>query len=253
LKRAAFCFSAAAFFLVVGFGAGAAPRQSAPCRHVSFEAAMFLVCGFDARKQDLKLFWTARNGEPLRGFAALEQSLGGGARRLRFAMNAGMYAPDFRPVGLYVENGVARHSINLRDGDGNFALKPNGVFWIDRLGGAHVETSDTFVARRRSALWATQSGPMLVVNGMLHPKIAADGPSRNIRNGVGIRDADTAFFVISESEVSFGRIARFFLTILHCSNALYFDGAISSLWAPALNREDRAHELGPMVAVFNRR
>ncbi|HEX4292827.1 MAG TPA: phosphodiester glycosidase family protein [Rhizomicrobium sp.] len=218
---------------------------------MTFEGSAFTVCAFDARTQDMRLFWAGRDGAPLRSFAALGQ--GGRAARLRFAMNAGMYAPDFQPVGLYVENGAILHPVNTQNGDGNFALKPNGVFWAGAQGDVHVETTEAFVANHRRAIWATQSGPMLVINGTLHPKIAVDGPSRNIRNGVGVGDARTAYFVISDDAVSFGRMARFFQTQLHCANALYFDGTISSVWVPALNRQDHAYELGPMVAVFDRK
>ncbi len=224
-----------------------------PCRALVFEGSRFTICSFDARTQDVRLFRAGRDGAALRGFAALEQELGSRAARLRFAMNAGMFAPDFRPVGLYVENGVTLHPVNRADGDGNFTLKPNGVFWAGAQGDVHVETTDAFVAGHRKTVWATQSGPMLVIGGVLHPKIAVDGPSRNIRNGVGVRDAGTAYFVISEDVVSFGRMARLFQTQLHCADALYFDGTISSIWVPALKRQDSAYALGPMVAVFDRK
>lgn len=90
---------------------------------------------------------------------------------------------------------------------------------------------------------------MLVINGAVHPRFATDGESRYIRNGVGVRDPHTAYFVISRDPISFGRFARFFRDGLGCNDALFLDGHVSSLWAPQLNREDRAALLGSMVVV----
>lgn len=101
--------------------------------------------------------------------------------------------------------------------------------------------------------FATQSGPMLVVDGKIHPKISTDGPSQKIRNGVGVRDdGRTAVFVISERPVTFGAFARLFKDDLGCRNALFLDGSVSSLYAPNLNRSDLSRPLGPMVGAVAR-
>jgi uncharacterized protein YigE (DUF2233 family) len=168
-------------------------------------------------------------------------------------MNAGMYDEEGRPIGLHVEQGRQLRRVNLRDGPGNFHLKPNGVFAVDEEGRVSVLPSDAF-ARRPPAkvMWASQSGPMLVVAGRLHPRFDADGESRLRRNGVGVANPDTAFFVISDDAVSFGRFARFFRDVLGCPNALFLDGSVSSLWDPAAGRRDDRTDLGPMAMVFRR-
>ena len=97
---------------------------------------------------------------------------------------------------------------------------------------------------------ATQSGPMLVINGKLHPAFDHDGTSRHIRNGVGIAPDGKARFVIGEDPVSLGKFARFFRDRLQCRNALFFDGAVSALWDPANHRRDVTVPLGPLVVVF---
>ena len=74
----------------------------------------------------------------------------------------------------------------------------------------------------------------------------------HVRNGVGVADPHTAWFVISEGAVSFGRFARFFLDVLDCPDALYLDGGVSSLWDPGAGRQDPYSSLGPMIAVFRR-
>ena len=58
--------------------------------------------------------------------------------------------------------------------------------------------------------YASQSGPMLVIDGAIHPKFSEDGQSRNRRNGVGAVDDHTLVFVISESDVNFHSFARLF-------------------------------------------
>jgi len=168
-------------------------------------------------------------------------------------MNAGMYDEEGRPIGLYVEQGERQRRINLRNGPGNFHMKPNGVFSVDEEGRVFVTESGAFARRPPPrVMWATQSGPMLVVGGRLHPEIRPDGESRLVRNGVGAVNERTAFFVISDEPVSFGRLARFFRDVLKCPNALFLDGTVSSLWDPQAGRRDGYDSLGPLILVFSR-
>ena len=166
-------------------------------------------------------------------------------------MNAGMFDEAGGPIGLYVEAGRERHAINLRAGPGNFHMLPNGVFAADAEGHVSIVPSAGYDPASHPS-WATQSGPMLVIDGAFHPLISANGDSLYVRNGVGVADPNLAWFVISDEPVSFGRLARFFRDRLGCRNALYFDGAVSSLWDPAAGRADDVHPLGPMVAIFAR-
>jgi uncharacterized protein YigE (DUF2233 family) len=214
-----------------------------------FEESRFTVCRFDARRDRLALVQADSAGRPYRSFAAVEQALGASAARVRFAMNAGMFDEEGAPIGLFVENGVERRALNRRDGPGNFHLKPNGVFAQDASGRVHVTTSARFRSEVPDPRWATQSGPMLVIDGALHPRFDRDGPSRLVRNGVGVSDPHTAWFVLSEEGVSFGRFARFFRDELGCADALFLDGSVSSLWDPGAERQDGFAELGPMVVV----
>jgi uncharacterized protein YigE (DUF2233 family) len=216
------------------------------CRDQSFEDTRFTVCRFDSATDELELI----GGE--RSFAELERSFGPRASRLRFAMNAGMYDEAGAPIGLFVRDGSEEKSLNRREGAGNFHLMPNGVFAVDGEGRLSITPTAKFVKKVPSPRWATQSGPMLVIDGKLHPKFDENGESQLIRNGVGVADPGTAYFVISEDPVSFGRFARFFRDELGCKNALYLDGSVSSLWDPAGQRQDAYSELGPMIAVFRR-
>jgi prepilin-type processing-associated H-X9-DG protein len=90
---------------------------------------------------------------------------------------------------------------------------------------------------------------MLVVDGRIHPKITQEGPSRKLRNGVGVSGPKTVIFAISDGPVSFGAFARLFRDRLGCRNALFLDGSVSSLYAPALGREDGLRPLGPILGA----
>jgi uncharacterized protein YigE (DUF2233 family) len=182
----------------------------------------------------------------------LKTWIGADAGRVVFAMNAGMYDSSQRPVGLFVLQGRQVQPLNRSKGPGNFHLLPNGVFWIGVNGEAHVDETSAFAMRRVRPRWATQSGPLLVSAGVLHPKIAANGPSQVVRNGVGVRNGE-ALFVVSDGPVSFGRFARFLRDGLSCPDALYLDGFVSSLWAPTLGRLDSRTGLGTFVVVLDAR
>ena len=212
-----------------------------------FEESRFTVC--DAGKGRIELV-AAGPGEPaVRRLADLEASLGPRANRVAFAMNAGMYDEDGRPIGLAIVEGKQKRAINRRKGGGNFHLMPNGVFQVLKDGRAEVVTSERWMPSASLRL-ATQSGPMLVVDGKLHPAFDRDGTSRYIRNGVGIGPRGQPLFVISDGPVSLGKFARFYRDELKARNALFFDGAVSALWDPASGRRDVTKPLGPMIVVF---
>jgi uncharacterized protein YigE (DUF2233 family) len=229
-----------------------APAHELPvgaCQERSFEGSAFTLCKYDSAKHRIAMFVEGSNRRPLRSFEALEAHLGPRASSLLFAMNGGMYDEEGRPIGLYVQDGEQVRAINRKKGGGNFHLMPNGVFAVDGAGRPSVTPSDEF--KMKDPLWATQSGPMLVIEGKLHPAFDPNGDSINIRNGVGACGETIAWFAISDDPVSFGRFARLFRDELGCPDALFLDGAVSSLWEAGARQDVRA-PLGPIVAVFKR-
>jgi len=219
-------------------------RKRSPCSVRIFEQSHFTVCEVDA-EMNVEIYSTDPKGNPLRSFADYERAYPSDARYVRFGMNAGMFQADGRPLGLLVQRGRVIHPLNRRSGWGNFYLKPNGIFFLG-TNNAGVAPTDKFKLSD-DVQWATQSGPLLVINGQINSKLAPNGDSRNIRNGVGIMRDGKLLFAISEDRVSFGRFARFFRDGLDTPNALYFDGSVSSLWDPEHGREDDRQELGPLV------
>jgi uncharacterized protein YigE (DUF2233 family) len=233
--------------LLAWLGPGLAHAADAPCRGASFEGAGFTVCAYRRGEQQIRLE-SAVDGKPIGSFAALRRVLGKAATGVDFAMNAGMYDVDQRPIGLFVRHGVTEHPLNRTSDLGNFYLKPNGVFWVGQDGDPHVEATDVYAEAPRYPDWATQSGPLLVWRGAFNAHISPNGTSLQVRNAVGVRGRE-AVFVISDAPVSFGRLARFLRDGLGCPDALYLDGSVSALWAPGLRREDRATQLGTFLVV----
>jgi len=237
-----------ALLLALAFLPVRAAAAPGPCAPLRFQDADYSVCRFDARRDDIRLYWRDAAGKPYANFDALAQGLKDHGRALRFAMNAGIFETDLSPVGLFVEEGKRVKRADTRGGETNFHLKPNGVFWIGEASAGVTETS-RYLANPPPARFATQSGPMLVIDGRIHPKIQPTGTSEKVRNGVCVRDGATAIFAISESSVTFNAFARLFKDALGCSNALFLDGTVSSLFAPDLGRDDEFSPLGPIVGV----
>lgn len=253
LRKTLLIFLAVAVLIVVGALVFVDRRGSSHCAAQTFEGSTFTVCEYRVDRHEIALVWADGQGQALRSFSALEASGLVDPKRVRFAMNAGMFDVAGAPIGLFVANGQEAHAINqVETGEGNFHMQPNGVFFVDAQGGAHILTTQDYVRAGPKPTLATQSGPMLVIAKALNANFSADGTSRYVRNGVGVRGSAGAYFVISEEPVSFGKFARFFRDALRCENALYLDGSVSSLWAPALGRRDDAYGIGPMVVVSDR-
>ena len=168
---------------------------------------------------------------------------------IAFAMNAGIFDDEGTPVGYFVEDAKRLKELDTGTGSGNFYMKPNGVFY-GSSGEWHVRSTDWFLANVTDRpQFGTQSGPMLVVDGKIHPEIVEDGPSRKIRNAVGVDDEGRAHFVISNAPISFGKLARFYRNELEVKNALFLDDTVSLLWNPATDRLDTGAPIGPILVV----
>ncbi len=227
------------------------PNVASACEVLTYKSNDYTICEVTLG-EDLRLFHSAVGGKLYGGFDQINDSLAHENWRLGFAMNAGMYHPDRTPVGLFTEFGEQKTP--LADGGtyGNFGLKPNGVFCFSKQSFAVIETN-AFRAAKPYCKFATQSGPMLVIDGALHPRFLIDATTQYIRNGVGVTaDGTRAIFVISDNRVTFHEFGSLFRDHFKTPNALYFDGKVSRLYAPDLDRHDTGFPLGVMVGTVIR-
>ena len=229
-----------------------AGSSHAACRNLSFADQSYTACSFDLTKDLLGVYNLDANGQPLADFNNLASMLSEQGKILQFATNAGMFGQDLKAIGLFVANGKTQHKLNRRNGAGNFHLKPNGVFYIKGQNVGVMET-DAYAKANIKPDFASQSGPMLVIDGEIHPKFSPGGTSAKIRNGVGMVDDHTVEFVISNEPVTFYGFASLFRDELDCSNALFLDGSVSSMFSAELNRDGNFMPLGPMVGVYQMR
>jgi uncharacterized protein YigE (DUF2233 family) len=211
-----------------------APRaaQALESRTLTIDDADYRVVRIDLSREALDLYWLEASGAPYGSIDALRRSGEADGRTLRFAINAGIYDREFRPLGLAIGASRTLRPLNVAKsvGTGNFGLKPNGVFYVDHDGHAGVVTTDAWRAAPKDVRAATQSGPMLVVDGAINPGFDEASDSRKWRSGVCAPTPGEAVFVVSERAVTFHAFARMFLESLGCRDALYLDGTLSQLY-----------------------
>lgn len=226
---------AAAALLSVG-GACADATDALESHDIVFDSQSYYTATVDLRREDIELHWrNPDSGQPFATIEALKTWTTAKGRPLVFATNAGIYDREFRPLGLFVEDGKTVVPLNLAHGNprsGNFSLLPNGVFAIYDDGSADVRTSEAFRADGRKPRWATQSGPMLVIDGEINTQFENGSDSMKWRSGVCARTPHEVVFAVSRVPVNFHSFARLFRDALGCRDALFLDGTISQAYTP---------------------
>ena len=199
------------------------------------------------KKQDLKFYWKNKDGKNYANFKNLKSALEKDNKKLIFAMNGGMYKKDLSPLGLYIENGKIKSKLNtIKKAYGNFYLQPNGVFYLTNNNKAIVCKTTDF-KNNGTIKYATQSGPMLLIDGKLHSKLIKGSKNLNIRNGVGILPDGNILFAMSKKKINFFDFAMFFKN-KGCKNALYLDGFVSKTYLPLKNWKQLDGGFGVIIA-----
>lgn len=202
----------------------------------------------DLASQNLKMYWKNEKGENYRNFKTLKNWASNNNQELVFAVNGGMYMEDRKPLGLYIENGKRITNLNTRkNSNGNFYLQPNGVFSIKNDSTAAVSVTNEFDST--NVLYATQSGPMLLIDGEYHPAFNEGSKNLNIRNGVGILPNGKVIFAMSKKLINFYDFASFFKS-KGCKNALYLDGYVSRTYLPQKDWDKGDGNFGVIIAVM---
>ncbi|TRD22312.1 hypothetical protein FEV53_05855 [Palleronia caenipelagi] len=218
---------------------------------MNFDGASFTVCRIDPAQEEVRLFLYDDEGQPHASFRSVNGALRGEGKQLGVAMNAGMYHPNRAPVGLYLEDGTQEMRLVTNAGPGNFGLLPNGVLCLSS-GRAEVIESLTYERRQPGCTYATQSGPMLVIDGALHPRFLPKSDSVYERNGAAVAADGTLFFAISNDKVNFHHFGRLFRDVLKTPNALYLDGNISRLYDAGSGRHDAGWPMGPIIGTVEK-
>ena len=193
------------------------------------------VVEVDPGRHEIRLYWKRPDGEPFRTIEAVRSFVEASGDSVVAVTNAGIYEPGLIPTGLYVEDGTNLHPLNLDDGEGNFFLKPNGVFLLTG-DAAWIVASSAYPTRANGVRYATQSGPLLVLDGEIHPAFTPGSQNCRLRSGIGVAQDGHVFLAISNGAVNFYDFARYFRDALGAPDALYLDGGISQLYAPHLGR-----------------
>ncbi|RYZ19885.1 MAG: hypothetical protein EOO16_18590 [Chitinophagaceae bacterium] len=204
---------------------------------VTLFASAQKVASYRCASGQIRTYWKGADGKPLGSF----QDLVAAHPKIRFAMNGGMYASNLSPVGLYVENGKQLRPLRrVNNPKVNFGIQPQGVFGI-RNGSAFVEPVGSYHAK--GVTYATQSAPMLVVEGKRNPNLPVG--LHLVRNGVGILPDGRVLLAVSEDAVTFHQFADWFIR-QGCRTALYLDGNVSEYWVKG---RDPWGRFGPFIAV----
>lgn len=203
----------------------------------------------DAKKQNINLYWKDDQQKIFKSIQNLKGWLDKKHKKLVFAMNAGMYKKDNSPQGLFIENQKIITALDTTSGEGNFYLKPNGVFYI-RVDNLPVICSATKFINNGKLKYATQSGPMLVIDGQIHSAFKEGSTNLNIRNGVGILPDNRIIFAMSKKGINFFDLANYFKS-MGCKNALYLDGLVSRTYLPQKNWKQTDGNFGVIIGVTN--
>lgn len=210
-----------------------------------------LSCKVDTKKQDLQLYWKNDKGEKLKSIQNLKTYVESKNLTLTFAMNAGMFNKDFSPQGLFIQNKKTLAVLDTTNGNGNFYLRPNGVFYITTNNVPFICKTTDFTANGKIK-YATQSGPMLVIDGQIHSSFKEGSTNLNIRNGVGILPDNKVVFAMSKTEINFYDFAKYFQS-LGCKNALYLDGFVSRTYFPEKKWIQTDGNFGVIIGVTEKK
>jgi uncharacterized protein YigE (DUF2233 family) len=230
--------------------------EAGRAERINYRSAEFIVYWVDLASDELSLYWRDSGGKALGSFARLREHLGSRGADLKFAINAGIFSPDYEPLGLHVEESAVLRKLNLGDMEGgqlNFYMKPNGVFYVADRTPAIVESA-LFARLDPHPRIACQSGPLLVSRGKVHPSFRPRSGNLHWRSAVGVTKSNQVVFAISKAPICFHDFARFFQARLGCDNALYLDGDICAIYLPEFGYrgEDPKPRFAGMFAVTAR-
>lgn len=208
----------------------------------------FISYQLNPKNTTLKFYWKDDSGKMLKSLQALKKHCDLKNETLLFGMNGGMYKEDNTPLGLFIAGGKVLTPINKKSGSGNFYMQPNGILYIAKNKQANICTTDQFQASNNIE-YATQSGPMLLIDGKINTAFKKSSVNINIRNGVGLLPNNNLVFAMSKQEINFYNFAEYFEQI-GCTNALYLDGFVSRTYLPQKNWVQLDGNFGVLIGAI---
>lgn len=209
----------------------------------------YVIYEANPQTEAIKFYWKNDKEEIIKSINNLKKYVGSKNENLRFAMNGGMFERNNIPKGLYIENYKILNKIDTSSGKGNFYLPPNGIFFLTKNNDADIVETQNF-KYNTNIKYATQSGPMLVINGKINPIFQEQSQNLNIRNGIGILENGKLVFAMSKKEVNFYHFASLFKN-LGCKKALFLDGFVSRTYLPEKNWTQEDGDFGVMIGIIN--
>lgn len=217
------------------------------CQDKSYEKD-YVIYEVDPKQEAIEMYYYNEKSVPIRSLGNLKEFLAVRNKELIFAMNGGMFEPDNAPKGLYIENGQQLQALDtLVGGKGNFYLPPNGVFYLTEDNKADIVVTTAFKPHP-SIKYATQSGPMLLVDRQINKVFTLGSTNLNIRNGVGIKPTGEVIFAMSKEKVNFYEFAKLFQD-MGCINALYLDGFVSRTYLLSKGWTQTDGDFGVIIAI----
>ncbi|WP_416308821.1 phosphodiester glycosidase family protein [Raoultella sp. T31] len=198
------------------------------------------------QRERIVMYWKNADGEAFGSLRALLADIDRDGR-VQMAMNGGIYAKNYAPLGLYIDKGVQEAPLNRASGGGNFFIRPGGVFYLQGQK-AGIVSIDKFKPSSTIA-YAVQSGPMLIENGTINWRLKPSASSRKLRNGVGITRQGQVIFMLSDRETNFYDFACYAQSKLNVRQMLYLDGTISKMYRKGGSVPWQYHPFVTMIAV----
>lgn len=185
----------------------------------------------EVQPASVRIIWKDGKGTQLRTFPEVARYLAGEGITASTLMNGGIFEPGGVPSGLLIQDGKELRPVNRRNGNGNFFLKPNGIFLIGSKGAAVVSTEE-YPLKDEQIHQAVQSGPLLLSHGKTHPRFNGPSKSRLHRNGVGVSKSGKVIFAMTDfHSAKFPNLYEFaqLFRSLGCEDALFLDGDLSQM------------------------
>lgn len=218
------------------------------------------ILNTSSKQYKINFHLKSSSGNHYESISNLYKSLDSNSNEVLMITNGGMYLQNLDPQGIYIEKSSSIKKLNQikTNNNTNFYMFPNGVFAIDSYNHPLIMVTDSFSKNINESQikYATQSGPMLLINNEIHPKFIKGSHNLNIRSGVGISSENNSnvLFIISNNEVNFYDFASVFKDLFHCKDALYLDGAISQMYLKDIdkNKIPTGH-FGPLISVTRKK